>query len=59
MELSITSHGKTSPFADLTKKNKKFIKVMTSKIHTKESMAVKENFTKVTTKKKLKEEKAP
>ncbi|KAK4716612.1 hypothetical protein R3W88_014950 [Solanum pinnatisectum] len=41
MELSITSHGKASPFADPTKENKEFKKGMTSKIQTKESMAVK------------------
>ncbi|KAH0761272.1 hypothetical protein KY290_017345 [Solanum tuberosum] len=59
MELSITSHGKTSPFADLTKEKKEFKNGMTSKIQTKEYMAVKTTSVKVTTKSKLKEEEAP
>jgi len=59
MELSIASHGKASPFADLTKEKKEFKKGMTSKIQTKESMAVKATSVKVTTKSKLKEEEAP
>ncbi|KAH0706244.1 hypothetical protein KY285_010749 [Solanum tuberosum] len=60
MELSISSHGKASPFAaDLTKEKKEFKKGMTSKIQTKESMAVKATSVKVTTKSKLKEEEAP
>ncbi|KAH0636300.1 hypothetical protein KY289_036215 [Solanum tuberosum] len=59
MELSTASHGKASPFAHLTKQKKEFKKGMTSKIQTKESMAVKATSVKVTTKKKLKEEEAP
>ncbi|KAH0634868.1 hypothetical protein KY284_037654 [Solanum tuberosum] len=59
MELSTASHGKASPFAHLTKEKKEFKKGMTSKIQTKESMAVKATSVKVTTKKKLKEEEAP
>ncbi|KAH0781243.1 hypothetical protein KY290_000841 [Solanum tuberosum] len=59
MKLSIASHGKASPFADLTKEKKEFIKCMTSKIKTKESIAVKATSVKATTKSKLKEEEAP
>ena len=59
MELSIASHGKASPFADLIKKKKEFKEGITSMIHTKESMAVKATSVKVTTKSKLKEEEAP
>ncbi|KAH0655508.1 hypothetical protein KY285_030390 [Solanum tuberosum] len=59
MELSIASHGKVSPFADLTKEKKEFKKGMTSKIQTEESMAVKETSVKFTTKNKLKGEEAP
>ncbi|XP_015169872.1 uncharacterized protein [Solanum tuberosum] len=58
MELSIASHGKAFPFANMTKE-KEFKKGMTSKIQSKESLVVKETFLNVTTKKKLKEEKAP
>ncbi|KAG5586116.1 hypothetical protein H5410_046550 [Solanum commersonii] len=58
IELSTASHGKASHFADLRKEKKEFKKGMTSKIQTKESMAVKATFVKVTAKKKLKEEEA-
>ncbi|KAH0686101.1 hypothetical protein KY284_016654 [Solanum tuberosum] len=59
MELSIASHGKASLFSHLAKEKKEFKKGMTSKIQTKESIAVKSTSVKVTTKKKLKEEDAP
>ncbi|KAH0685604.1 hypothetical protein KY284_016157 [Solanum tuberosum] len=59
MKLSIASHGKASPFADLTKEKKEFRKGMTSKTQTKESMAVEATSVKVTTKSKQKEEEAP
>ena len=59
MELSIARNGKTSSFANLMKKKKELNKGMNSKIHSKESMAVKETSVKVTTKNKLKEEEAP
>lgn len=59
MELSIISYGKASLLADLTKQEKDFKKGMTSKIQTKESMAVKATSVKCTSKSKLKEEEYP
>ena len=58
MELSFTSHGKASPFFYLTKEENDFKKFLTSKIQTKEFMAVSVTSVTVTTKSKLKEEEA-
>ena len=56
MELSIRSHGKA--YLLMIWQKKEFKKGMTTKIQTKESMAVKSTSVKFTTKSKLKEEEA-